>query len=407
MTTKPRVLFVSHSAIVPGYRCLAARIAERGRLDVSLVAPRNWIEANSQQSYIEAPDMDDSIRIMVERTLCWGFRNRTARNVTHIYPGTLKILEQVNPQILYLVEEPYSLVTSSWIWACSLLGISPAIVVFSGQSVYKSYPFPFNFLEKHVISRAHMFLPVNNDVAAVLRKKGANRTRVVPLGYDEKMFLPPEKQGWDFSVSNPTASDRPFTIGFLGTLSRQKGIPELLKAFEILTRNSEGEGSPEFRLIVIGEGPLRGTVQEAALDNPALDFRGFIPHSQVPQALKNMDLLVVPSVDMENVREQLGRVIIEAMACGVPVIGSDSGEIGRVIGNQAMIFPQGDACALASSIQRMARDRELYRLEKSRVVDWAEKFSWSSIAAAVENHLLDALALAGGGSSFGESEDNG
>ncbi|PKK90610.1 MAG: hypothetical protein CVV64_09645 [Candidatus Wallbacteria bacterium HGW-Wallbacteria-1] len=393
---KPRVLLVSHSAIVPGYRCLASRMAQRGNLDISLVAPRTWIEANSQQSYIEAPDMDDSIRIMVERTFCWGLRNRTARNVTHIYPRTLSILDEVKPHAIYLVEEPYSLVTSSWIWASSMMGLSPAIIVFSGQSVFKTYPFPFNMLERYVLSKTHMFLPVNNDVAGVLRLKGASRTRVVPLGFDENSFrVLTENDKTSFS-ENSDCSKGYFNIGFLGTISRQKGIPELMQTFEILKKNAHSDENPDFRLIVVGEGELRDQVKSAEVQNPGkISFRGFIPHSRVPDCLREFDLLVVPSVDMDNVREQLGRVIIEAMACGIPVVGSNSGEIGRVIGNPEMVVPQRNPDALATVIRKMACDRDFYEAERVRTIAWARKFSWSAIAATVENHLFDAMDIAG------------
>jgi glycosyltransferase involved in cell wall biosynthesis len=76
----------------------------------------------------------------------------------------------------------------------------------------------------------------------------------------------------------------------------------------------------------------------------------------MPSHDRQMDVLVLPSRTRPNWKEQFGRVLVEAMACGLPVIGSDSGEIPNVIGDAGLIFPEGQAGPLRDRLQRLMRD---------------------------------------------------
>jgi glycosyltransferase involved in cell wall biosynthesis len=82
---------------------------------------------------------------------------------------------------------------------------------------------------------------------------------------------------------------------------------------------------------------------------------------------------VLPSRTRPNWKEQFGRALVEAMACEVPVVGSDSGEIPNVIGDAGLVFPEGDVAALAGHLRRLqdSQDmrRDLGRRGRARVLD--------------------------------------
>jgi glycosyltransferase involved in cell wall biosynthesis len=92
----------------------------------------------------------------------------------------------------------------------------------------------------------------------------------------------------------------------------------------------------------------------------------------VPAVLRGLDALALPSRTTASWKEQFGRVLIEAMSCGVPVVGSSSAEIPHVIGSAGLVFPEGDAAALADAIGRLAEDAglraELVRRGRERVL---------------------------------------
>jgi glycosyltransferase involved in cell wall biosynthesis len=83
---------------------------------------------------------------------------------------------------------------------------------------------------------------------------------------------------------------------------------------------------------------------------------------EMPSFYNKLDAIVVPSRTRSNWKEQFGRVIIEAMACGVPVIGSDSAAIPEVVGDDGLIFPEGQVEALAACLQHLIDDSKLRRI---------------------------------------------
>jgi quercetin dioxygenase-like cupin family protein len=111
----------------------------------------------------------------------------------------------------------------------------------------------------------------------------------------------------------------------------------------------------------------------------------------VPSRLAQLDALVLPSLTRPNWKEQFGRVLVEAMACGVPVVGSDSGEIPRVIGQAGLSFPEGDAGALRASLAELMgserRRAELGARGRIRVLEFisdpGDKEGWHSHPAFV------------------------
>jgi glycosyltransferase involved in cell wall biosynthesis len=81
----------------------------------------------------------------------------------------------------------------------------------------------------------------------------------------------------------------------------------------------------------------------------------------MPEFYNHLNVLVLPSLTRPNWKEQFGRVLIEAMACGVPVLGSTSGEIPHVIGSAGIVLPEGDAQALANHLDALRSDAALQR----------------------------------------------
>jgi glycosyltransferase involved in cell wall biosynthesis len=104
-----------------------------------------------------------------------------------------------------------------------------------------------------------------------------------------------------------------------------------------------------------------------------------VKHSEVPRYLGSMDLLVAPSQTMKNWREQFGRMIIEAFACGVPVIGSDSGEIPFVMGDAGRVVAEADVAGWAQAIEQLLDSAEERDELKSRGLARAPRYSVATI----------------------------
>jgi glycosyltransferase involved in cell wall biosynthesis len=207
---------------------------------------------------------------------------------------------------------------------------------------------PFAALERANYYLANAAICANEDAANVLRTKGFRRPiAIIPPGLDPDLYHPRE-----------STSGSEFQIGYVGRLVREKGVDLLIRACSTL-------GSA-WRLRIIGDGEQAGSLRRLAVDlglSAQVQFQGVVPSSDVPEMLRGLDTLVLPSRSLPNWREQMGRVLLEAMACGVPVVGSTCGEIPRVIGEGGLIFPEGDASELASRLHQLKDDPELrYRL---------------------------------------------
>lgn len=135
-------------------------------------------------------------------------------------------------------------------------------------------------------------------------------------------------------------------IGYVGRFTPEKGLLVLLAAMCRLPA--------KVHCILIGEGPMR---TELELWSHLSELKGRVQllDPMMPEDLAKymncMDALVLPSLTTGDWKEQYGRVLGEAMACGVPVIGSDSGAIPEVIGDAGLIVPEGNASALVEAVQ--------------------------------------------------------
>ena len=117
-------------------------------------------------------------------------------------------------------------------------------------------------------------------------------------------------------------------------------------------------GLPEYcRLRFVGAGPDEAELRRLAAAHGVaaqVEFRPAVPTSDVPQTLAEMDALAAPSLTQPTWVEQFGRVLIEGMACGLAVVGSDSGEIPHVIGDGGLIVPEGAVAALREALRTLA-----------------------------------------------------
>jgi glycosyltransferase involved in cell wall biosynthesis len=136
----------------------------------------------------------------------------------------------------------------------------------------------------------------------------------------------------------------------------EKGLLVLLDALADL--------KGEWRLHVIGSGPLENAAQRRAeqlgLQRKIKWERG-VPSTLIPERMRTFTLLAQPSLTRRHWKEQFGRTLMEAMACGIPVVGSNSGEIPNVIGDAGLAVPENDPSALRGAIERLLEDAQLRR----------------------------------------------
>lgn len=338
---KLRVLFVSHAYVVGVNQGKLNAIAQTGNVEVGLLAPSNW-KALEWNRLLPLENPYPKLRLYSAPVTFTG------KGGAYLYaPWDLwHVLDDFKPDILQVEEEVFSLSTFELaIW--SRLTKTP-MVVFGWENLERQLPAPRWWICQFVLRTVNVIIPGNQDGANVMRRWGyTGRLEVMPqMGVDPDFFTPP-----DPSIKDPEVGDRPFQIGFLGRLARSKGIDLILKAGQRLRQKKLN-----YRIILCGSGSDEAALRQEAESLQIADWviwRGAVRHEQVPAELSQFDVLVLPSRTTSEWKEQFGHVLIEAMAMGIPVVGSSSGEIPNVIGRPDLVFQEEDVDGLAATLERM------------------------------------------------------
>jgi glycosyltransferase involved in cell wall biosynthesis len=192
-----------------------------------------------------------------------------------------------------------------------------------------------------------------------MKRKGFDGSAtILPLGIDSSLYSPDVRssslrESWK-------ASNNDIVIGYLGRLVEEKGLDTLLDALARIPP------SLSWQLVVVGSGPNERSFDDKARRfglTPKIERVGYVSHDSAPKYLASFDILVVPSETQSSWKEQFGRVIIEALACGTPVIGSDSGEIPNLIKDTegGLIFAERNPEALANCLRTLMHNPEKRR----------------------------------------------
>ncbi|RLT41238.1 MAG: glycosyltransferase family 4 protein [Chloroflexi bacterium] len=267
------------------------------------------------------------------------------------------------PHIIHAEEEPDSLAALQIALARSLFAPKSKLLLHTWQNVDRPLGPAVQAVLRITLAGADGIFCANREAAELLRRRGyAGPTPIIPaVGVDTESFRP----------RSPRLPTGPFVVGYVGRLVAEKGIDTLIDAAARLL----GDDLPRpLHLRIIGAGAeetaLRRRVEEMGLAGKT-EFLPPVPPSQIAQKMAELDALVLPSRTTPVWKEQLGRVLLEAMAVGVPVIGSDSGAIPEVIGDAGLIFPEGDVELLAARLRQLIADAaledELTRRGQARV----------------------------------------
>jgi glycosyltransferase involved in cell wall biosynthesis len=371
-TRLPRVLVVSHPNVVTHNQLVYVRVAELG-WKVSMVVPNRWVDEYSTDGF--TPQVID------------GFAGRFAR-VRVARPGNIQrhfylaragrwLSGPLRPDVLFLEHEPFSVPALQWGSECWRRGIPWGVQ--GDENLDRPLPWPAKAIRAFTIPRIAFFAARSPGGAELLRRWGATAPiDIVPHTLPE--WTPP-----------PRPERGVFTIGFAGRLVEAKGVPDLIAA--------AAELPFPFRLLVVGDGPLRQELQRAPLGRGTLDLRVGVRSDAMPPLYAEMDVLVLPSRTTATWAEQFGKVLGEALLCGTPVVGASSGEIPWVIETTGggWVFPEGDVAALASALSRLHDDPDLRRSLADGGRRGVERHLSPTVAAKALARLLgEALSSHGG-----------
>jgi glycosyltransferase involved in cell wall biosynthesis len=352
-----RVLFVSHAYVVGVNQGKLNAIAETGKADVGLLAPSNW-KASEWNRLLPLETPYSNLYLYSAPVALTG------RGGAYMYaPWDLwRVLNDFKPDIIQVEEEVFSLSTFELaIWS-RLMGIP--MVVFGWENLERRLPLLRWWICQFVLKTAKAIIPGNQDGANIMRQWGySGLLEVMPqMGVDPDFFSPRERTvsaPVDGSIDGSDGGDRPFNIGFLGRLAHSKGIDLIFAALRELRQRGLN-----VCVTLCGSGADEATLRQEAENQQVADsviWRGAVRHEQAPKELGAFDVLVLPSRTTPGWKEQFGHVLIEAMAMGIPVVGSTSGEIPNVIGRSDLVFQEEDVQGLTLILERLIQDPQWWQ----------------------------------------------
>lgn len=356
-----RVLMLSKACIVGIYQRKLELMAAYPDIDLRVLVPSSWRDERGT-TYLERVYTQGYELIETPVRFNGNFH-------LHYYPKFVQHINNWQPDIVHLDEEPYNIAT--WLALRATQRISARTLFFSWQNIARQYPPPFRWIEQYVLRHSDFALMGTPSAADIWRAKGyTGELAIIPqFGVDPNLFVPP---------LTPKSPDAPVEIGYAGRLVTEKGIDLILCALAQLKNLN-------WQFKIIGGGPLQATLQAQTQQLGIADkvtFAGLVPSVEMPAHFQNLDVLVIPSRTQNNWKEQYGRVIIEAMSSGTAVIGSDSGAIPDVIGDAGVVFPENDETALKEALAQLITDTDLrqnlIKLGRQRVLD---NFTQAQVAA--------------------------
>lgn len=381
MNHRIRVLTIGHSYVVAENRALVREVARDPQLDVTVAAPiafRSGLGPIELQP--EPPGSNLVLKALAARFTQW----------TQIFAydrhGLAMLIGKGAFDVVHAWEEPY--IYAGYQIARAMAKSDAAFCFRTAQNIDKRYPFPFSYFERAVRERAQGWIAGGNLVFESMIKHGypKERGRIMTLAVDLDAFRPlaPERKQ---TVARELGLLPPI-VAYVGRLTRAKGIDLMMRAMEAVG------GSAPWSLLVMGAGPMEGNLRQWAASrgwSDRVQVR-LVPHRDVPAYLGAADLLLAPSQTGPRWREQFGRMVIEAFACGVPVLGSDSGEIPYIIEDAGKVLPENDADSWAKAIVEVLNSAELRAGMARRGFERVQAYSVTTVAQQYSAYYRDLAA---------------
>lgn len=233
----------------------------------------------------------------------------------------------------------------------------PLIVTFHGYDITtKEDKMESNFSNKLYLHRKKelqekgtLFIAVSHFIKKQMIEKGYPEKKIVQhyIGVDT-----------DYFTKDPAISRKPMVL-FVGRLVENKGAEYLIRAM-----NQVQKIIPEVELVIVGDGPLRGKLEELA-QTLLISYRflGTQPREVIRSLLNETKIFSVPSITIENGNsEGFGMVFAEANAMGVPVVSFKTGGIPEAVahGETGLLAEEKDTTGLAENIKQLLIDNNLW-----------------------------------------------
>jgi len=347
--SKIKALFLDHNAIRSSEQAKYEELAKFSELEIKVVTPSRWNEVGKDIIQRQNNVPLRNYELISSKTIFTGYQHRS------IYVNKLlTTIKDFQPEIIFIFAEPCDFWLLQAVILQKLFCPTAKLIFHSWQNINVSrLPYKFSFIytliEKIAFRNCDASIVRNEEARQVLRARGFNKNILkIYWGIDAAIFTN--------ECNDPKPHEHScFTIGYVGRFVPEKGLQSLFYGVSKL--------SFDFDLLLIGSGPLKEELRSLAETlqiSTKVKFIDVLSHEDLVKYYQAMHVLVLPSLTTTFWKEQFGRVLVEAMACGTPVIGSSSGAIPEVVGDAGLIFEENKPDDLASKLIMLRENKNLY-----------------------------------------------
>ncbi|GHN02864.1 glycosyl transferase family 1 [Cytophagales bacterium WSM2-2] len=321
---------------------------------------------------------------------------------THFYEGLIPWLTNIQPDIVLMESDPVSRLTwevSRWakknkvpIVTQTYENVDRGIFSTIKSRGIKSVPgnLMIKILNYYMVNRVNGVLVVNEDSERIFKSYGYLSVVRIPLGYDSLIFFADEALRDEYR-KKLKLDENTVLVAYFGRLIEQKGVHLLIHAlhnikdsrqWRLLLDNAHDQNETYARQI-------QNLIEDYQLNDRVFYFEA--DHLEIANYMRASDIVVAPSMTTGEFKEQYGRAVQEAMACGCVCIVSDSGHLKDLVGIKELVFTEGDTEQLESKLINLIND-ESYRTQLSEsLISRAKIFLTVEAQAAKVNELIQHL----------------
>lgn len=377
-----RVLIVYHAAASFHQKKFCEALARQPGVELHVLGPRI---VHDHMFVYEIPNrIEEGGYVLLPGELLGGGANYAA-----LYrAGFLREIRDFKPDMIHVFQEVHSRLVLQALIYRNLFLPKARVVALGYQQI-----FPDDFFKRNWKRRIwRWFLNRYLDGATYANSEGIERYKQLGLTSPRmELMYWAVPDGLSGTESNTEILRKDlhlgdsFVLAYVGRIVREKGLDTVLMALTKLPTN--------VRFLIVGDGDydekLKNTAVHLGVESRMV-WIGKVALEEVAKYLQISDALVVPSETTACWKEQFGNVIAEAMSCGIPVIGSDSGAIPEVIGNAGLIFRERDPDSLIDCVNQVLLDANLRtQLSRRGRERWQVTFSPEAFADRLKRFYLE------------------
>ena len=281
-------------------------------------------------------------------------------------------------------KEKISMIHAHWILPQGLIGVFlkklhkiPLLVSVHGSDLFPLKSAFFKNLQKFIIKNSD-YITVNSEATKkeLLQRfpQYSSKVKMLPMGVDVAVF---KKR----NIKKPKKYEKNAILLFVGRLSDQKGLQYLIESMPVVI-----EYNTNIKLLVIGEGHYEKILRKIVVGNHMgkhVEFLGSMPSAELPKYYNFADIFVLPSLSNKTGTEALGLSLLEAMASGCAVIGTNVGGVPFIINNNhnGLLVEQKNSDELAQAILKLLKNKPKSRELGKNAAEFVRKnYSWEKIS---------------------------